>query len=386
MLVIDGVHAAYDDGPDVLRGVSLDVRAGEVVALLGPSGSGKSTLLRCIAGLHPLRAGRVAIAGTDVEGLAVEHRRTGLVFQDHALFPHRDVAGNVGFGPRMQGADAEESEQRVVAALAAVHMLHLRGRRVDELSGGEQQRVALARAVASDPRLLLLDEPYGSLDRLLRERMLTELPALVRDLGAAALLVTHDQGDALSVADRVAVLIDGELRQFDTPAVLWTRPVDVDVARFLDVGLLLEATVSGGTGRCVLGALRADGLVDGPATLLLPRALLWLGPATDDGERSEDRRSSELALPGRIVDVRFAGDHEQVTVELGVLEALAVASTPAAPTLAQPSSAPRIRLRRPAAATPSDAPTGPGDTVVVTLPADGLRWFPRTPAAAATAQ
>jgi thiamine transport system ATP-binding protein len=358
MLDIEDLSAAYDEGPDVLADVNLDVRAGEVVALLGPSGSGKSTLLRCVAGLHPLRSGRVHIGGTDMAAVAVERRRTGLVFQDHALFPHRDVAGNVGFGPRMQGADDAEVARRVTAALEAVRMRHLRDRRVDELSGGEQQRVALARAVASDPRLLLLDEPYGSLDRLLRDRMLAELPTLVRDLGAAALLVTHDQEDALAVADRVAVLIDGRLRQFDTPEVLWTRPADVDVARFLDVGLLLDATVADEVGTSVLGALPAPGVPSGPATLLLPRALLRLAAA---GEVTSG--PDGITLAGRIVEVRFAGDHELVTVAL-------------APTGAS-AEAPLVRLRRLTGAPSPEARPGPGEPVGVTLPADAPRWFDR---------
>jgi thiamine transport system ATP-binding protein len=362
MLEIRGLSAAYDAGPDVLRDVSLDVGAGEIVALLGPSGSGKSTLLRCVAGLHPLRAGRIAMDGTDVAGTAVEHRRTGLVFQDHALFPHRDVAGNVGFGPRMQGADDAEVERRVRDALTAVRMLHLRDRAVDALSGGEQQRVALARAVAAEPRLLLLDEPYGSLDRLLRERMLAELPSLVRGLGAAALLVTHDQEDALSVADRIAVLIDGRLRQFDIPQVLWTRPADVEVARFLDVGPLLDGEVRAGVGTTALGALPAPGLADGPVTLLLPRALVRLGSIEDHDGRDDDGR---LRFAAEVRDVRFAGDHELVT--LGLAGALT------------------LRLRRigpPTGTTAERDPDRgallPGSRVDVRIAPSELRWFARS--------
>jgi thiamine transport system ATP-binding protein len=362
MLGIRDLTAAYDDGPDVLRGVALDVRAGEIVALLGPSGSGKSTLLRCVAGLHPLRAGQVVIDGEDVAGMAVEHRRTGLVFQDHALFPHRDVTGNVGFGPRMQGADEAEVERRTSAALVAVGMLHLRDRAVDELSGGEQQRVALARAVAAEPRLLLLDEPYGSLDRLLRQRMLAELPALVRDLGAAALLVTHDQEDALSVADRVAVLIDGELRQFDAPEVLWTRPADLEVARFLEVGPLLDATVRDGVGTSVLGTLPAPGVADGAATLLVPRALVRVAGPHED--------SAAVRLAAEVVGVRFAGDHDVVTVDL-------------APGVT-------MRLRQMSASRESEVsgPGGltPGAHVVLALVPDGLRWFPRAQGGLTAAQ
>ena len=358
MLSIERVSATYEGGPDVLRDVTLDVRAGEIVALLGPSGSGKSTLLRCVAGLHPLRTGRVVIDGADVTGLPVEQRRTGLVFQDHALFPHRDVAGNVGFGPRMQGADPVETERRVRTALEAVRMTHLRERAIDELSGGEQQRVALARAIASEPRLLLLDEPYGSLDRLLREGMLAELPALVTDLGAAALLVTHDQEDALSVADRIAVLIAGTLRQFDVPEVVWTRPADVDVARFLEVGPLLDAEVHHERATTPLGDLSAPGVPDGPATLLLPRALVRV---VDDAHDAERGHIDELRLGAEVLAVRFAGDHEVLTVRLAQDVVL--------------------RLRRPGRAQggPAGDRTAPhaGATVALSIAHDALRWFPR---------
>jgi thiamine transport system ATP-binding protein len=356
MLTIEGLSAAYDGGPDVLRDVTLDVRAGEIVALLGPSGSGKSTLLRCVAGLHPLRTGRIVIDGADVAELPVERRRTGLVFQDHALFPHRDVTGNVGFGPRMQGADAAETERRVLAALAAVRMAHLRERAVDELSGGEQQRVALARAIAAAPRLLLLDEPYGSLDRLLREGMLAELPALVVGLGAAALLVTHDQEDALSVADRIAVLIEGELRQFDVPHVLWTRPADVDVARFLEVGPLLDAAVHAEHATTALGVLPAPGVPDGAATLLLPRALVRLA----DGPLGGGEDTDALRLHGEVLGLRFAGDHEVLTVRLAEDVVL--------------------RLRRPSPMPEALADAQAlraGASVALTIAHDALRWFPR---------
>jgi thiamine transport system ATP-binding protein len=294
MLEVTGLHAGYATGTDVLHGVDLDVAAGEIVVLLGASGSGKSTLLRCVAGLHPVRAGRIAIGGRDVAGVPVERRDVGLVFQDHALFPHRDVAGNVAFGPRMQGLGTAEIAARVTEALARVGLEHLATRAVDELSGGEQQRVALARALAARPRLLLLDEPYGSLDRPLRERLLAELPDLVRGSGAGALLVTHDQREALEVADRVAVLIAGELRQLTTPDEVWTAPADADVARFLDVGPIVT-----------LPAAQNGPRILGPRALV-PRALVRL---EEDGVQDGD-----VVLTATVTSVRFAGDHHIVRV------------------------------------------------------------------------
>jgi len=316
VLRIEDLTAGYPGAPAVLSDVDLDVAAGEVVALLGASGSGKSTLLRCIAGLHPLRAGRVLLGGTDLQRVPVEQRGIGLVFQDHALFPHRDVGGNVAFGPRMQRLAPGEVTRRVDAALTGVGIAHLRHRAVDELSGGEQQRVALARALASLPRLLLLDEPYGSLDRPLRERLIAELPDLVRGTEAGALLVTHDQQEALRVADRIAVLVDGQLRQLDTPARLWAAPADADVARFLDVGPLLEADVASGTARGDFGHLPVPGTPDGPVQLLIPRAALELLPS-GLGAVTDDRPAADDTLTCRLVGVRFAGDHHRVEVSLG---------------------------------------------------------------------
>ena len=314
-LRIEGLRAGYGDGPDVLVDAGFDVAPGEVVALLGASGSGKSTLLRCVAGLHPLRSGRVRIGGEDVAHVPVQARGIGLVFQDHALFPHRDVAGNVAFGPRMQGLDATSTEERVARALADVGLSHLAHRAVDELSGGEQQRVALARALAARPRLLLLDEPYGSLDRPLRERLAGELPSLVRGEGIGAVLVTHDQQEALRAADRIGVIVRGEVRQLDRPDALWRDPIDADVAAFLGVGVLLDVDVADGVAHGAAGPLPLPGALrtaGGPATLLLPHSALRLhgtGRATGGHEGT-------AVLTATVVEVRFAGDHHRLEARL----------------------------------------------------------------------
>ena len=305
-LTVEGLRAGYGAGPDVLHDVTLDVRPGEVVALLGASGSGKSTLLRCVAGLEPLRAGRILLGGADAAALPVERRDVGLVFQDHALFPHRDVAGNVAFGPRMQGLAPADIDARVDHALRRVGLAALADRPVDALSGGEQQRVALARALAARPRLLLLDEPYGSLDRPLREGLASALPALVRDEGVGALLVTHDQQEALRAADRIAVLAGGTVRQFDVPERLWRDPADATVATFLGVGPLFPATVTDGTAHTAVGTFPVATAADGPARLLVPTAALHVDPHPD-GPR----------LDATVVDVRFAGDAHRLEVRSG---------------------------------------------------------------------
>jgi thiamine transport system ATP-binding protein len=217
-----GEKVALDD-------VTLEVAKGEMLAVLGPSGSGKSTLLRVIAGLL---------------GPVPPHRRgIGLVFQDHALFHHRDVGGNVAFGLRMRGDAPTDIDQRVHELLRLVGLEGYEGRSVATLSGGEQQRVALARALAPEPRVLLLDEPLGSLDLRLRDRLLEELERIFVELRVTGLYVTHDQAEAFALGDRVAVMRDGRIVQVGTADELWKRPVDADVARFLGLNVEGERVV-----------------------------------------------------------------------------------------------------------------------------------------------
>ncbi|MFI7386944.1 ABC transporter ATP-binding protein [Streptomyces sp. NPDC049813] len=227
-----------------LDGVDLEVAEHEIVCVLGPSGSGKSTLLRAVAGLHPLDGGRVLLGGRDQGGVPAHKRGVGLMFQDHQLFPQRDVGGNVAFGLRMHGAGKSEQASRVGELLELVGLPGAERRAVAALSGGEQQRVALARALAPRPRLLMLDEPLGQLDRSLRERLVVELRGLFTELGTTVLAVTHDQGEAFALADRVVVMRDGRIAQSGTPLEVWRRPADAFVARFLGFDNVVEATVS----------------------------------------------------------------------------------------------------------------------------------------------
>jgi len=217
----------------VLDDISLDVAEGEVVTVLGPSGCGKTTLLRTIAGLQPLDAGRVLLDGRDLAAVPPHLRGIGLVFQDLALFHHRDVFGNVAFGLRMRGEPAAGVARRVAELLELVGLAGMERRSVASLSGGEQQRVALARALAPAPRVLLLDEPLGSLDRRLRDRLLDELGGLFDELEVTAVYVTHDQAEAFALGDRVALMRNGAMVQVGTPDTLWAAPVDADSARFL---------------------------------------------------------------------------------------------------------------------------------------------------------
>lgn len=279
MLSVRGLRVHYP-GVAAVDGVDLGIADGEVLALLGPSGSGKSTLLRAIAGLEPAARGTVAVDGKDLAATPVHRRGFGLVFQDGQLFPHTDVAGNVSFGLRMHRVPRPERDRRVGEALELVGLAGYGARAVTELSGGEAQRVALARALAPKPRLLLLDEPLSSLDASLREQLAVDLARVLRDSEITALLVTHDQEEAFTLADRVAVLMRGRIRQVGNIADVWRRPVDAEVAAFLGVTAIVAATVRDGIATCPLGTVPVAA-ADGAVRLGLRPAAVRVA---DDGE------------------------------------------------------------------------------------------------------
>ena len=277
-LAVRGLTVRY--GPvTAVSDVDLTVADGEVLALLGPSGCGKSTLLRAVAGLEPTAAGEVRWDAADLAGVPVHRRGFGLVFQDGQLFPHRDVAGNVAFGPHMHRVPAAERARRVAELLDLVGLAGYQRRRVTELSGGEQQRVALARALAPRPRLLLLDEPLSALDRALRESLAVDLARVLRAAGATALVVTHDHDEAFTLADRVAVMRAGAIRQVGAPDEVWRRPVDEPTARFLGCGAVLSAAVRDGVARLLGVAVPLPGEPDGPVRLGLRDGALHTDPA-----------------------------------------------------------------------------------------------------------
>ncbi len=224
-----------------LDAVSLQLERGQVLALLGPSGSGKSTLLTLVAGLDTPDAGDIQWDGQSLLGLPTHQRGFGLMFQDYALFPHKNVADNVGFGLKMQGKRPDERRAEADWALKLVGLAGFEKRDVSTLSGGEQQRVALARALAPHPRLLMLDEPLGALDRALRERLLDELHGILERLKQTAIYVTHDQEEAFALADQVAILRDGRVAQSGRPVEVYARPASRFVAEFLGLRNLLPA-------------------------------------------------------------------------------------------------------------------------------------------------
>ncbi|MFJ5227247.1 ABC transporter ATP-binding protein [Streptomyces sp. NPDC088400] len=264
-----------------LDAVDLEMTEHEIVCVLGPSGSGKSTLLRVVAGLQDLDGGRVSLDGTDQAGVPAHRRGVGLMFQDHQLFPQRDVGGNVAFGLRMRGVSRDERACRVAELLDLVGLPGSGRRAVAALSGGEQQRVALARALAPQPRLLMLDEPLGQLDRGLRERLVVELRGLFGRLGTTVLAVTHDQGEAFALADRVVVMRDGRIAQTGPPQEVWQRPASAFVARFLGFDNVVAATVSGGAADTVWGKIPVpEGSAQGERTVLVrPAGVRLVDPA-----------------------------------------------------------------------------------------------------------
>ena len=237
-----------------VRDINLRIGAGELVALLGPSGCGKSTLLRIISGFMRQTEGRVLFDGEPVDHLSPSRRGVGIVFQNYALFPHLSIRQNIAYGLEVQGVAKAKRDARVDEMLALVHMSEFAGRFPRQLSGGQQQRVALARCLAVDPKILLLDEPFGALDKNLRLDMQIEVKRLQREYGITTVLVTHDQEEALSMADSVAVMESGRIAMHDVPAGVYGRPASLGVARFVGDAVELPVDASGAT---ALGALPA---------------------------------------------------------------------------------------------------------------------------------
>ena len=328
-------------GTDVLVDLDLPVRRGEILALLGPSGCGKTTLLRAVAGLIPLDAGSVHWAGEDLRGVATHRRRFGMVFQDHALLPHRNVGANVAFGLRMQGVPSAERRRRVAEILQMVGLDGWERRSVATLSGGEAQRVALARALAPEPKLLLADEPFAALDRPLHDQIVTDVRRILSELGQTAVHVTHDHAEAFALADRVALMHNGRIHRTATPQQLRADPGDAWTATFLGLGTVWHADAAGtsveqaghitasagGTGIATAidtpwGPLNLDAIASGgsaPSARIEAAPPISGRPNTGVGEiclliRPEAVRPSGSSGIGAVVsDVRVAGDRTVAT-------------------------------------------------------------------------
>ncbi|MFN3970918.1 MAG: ABC transporter ATP-binding protein [Gemmobacter sp.] len=338
-----GLVLTYGNTP-ILRGIDLDLPAGQTLALLGPSGCGKTTLLRLVAGLLAPSAGEISIAGRKVAGPGIfvppEKRRLGMVFQDYALWPHLTVAGNVAFPLEMMGVARAEREARVVTALDRVGLAAMAGRSPAALSGGQQQRVAIARAIVGEPGIVLFDEPLSNLDRELRETMVAELGALIRGLGLTTIYVTHDQSEALTLADQVAVMAAGQIAQLATPEELIEHPASTKVAEFLRLGAVLHLRRDAG-GWSFGG--RPIGVPGGPEAatahaLITPRALRLGDP-------------HDARLTGEVMVVQYRDTGYAATVRL---------DGAAPPQTVQISSDTRMRI---------------GERVGLNIISERLRWF-----------
>ncbi|MBI1294709.1 ATP-binding cassette domain-containing protein [bacterium] len=289
------------------NGVDLTVRQGQLVALLGPSGCGKTTTLRLIAGFESVDSGIIEIGGQRVAapGLHVppEKRRVGMVFQEYALFPHLNVLDNVRFGLRNAPARGQESA-RIADVLDLVGLIGLEKRMPHELSGGQQQRVALARALAPDPALILLDEPFSNLDAGLRVRVRAEVQAILRQAGATAVFVTHDQEEALSLVDQVAVMLSGKVQQMATPQELYWQPANREVAEFIGDANFVPGNAYGRHIECEFGTLEAQFSTHGPVDVLIRPESIAISPAPPSD--AANRVRSQL----------FFGHDQLVTVEM----------------------------------------------------------------------
>ena len=315
LLEVRDVARSFVPGTAAVAGVSFDLGRGELLCLLGPSGCGKTTLLRIIAGLETADSGAVRFDGGDLAGVPPHARDFGMMFQDFALFPHKNVFDNVAFGLRMRRLPAAEIAARVEAMLATVDLAGFGAREIAQLSGGEQQRVALARALAPGPRLLMLDEPLGALDRALRERLMLDVRAILKRLGMTAVYVTHDQTEAFAVADRLAVMNAGRIEQLGAPPAVYERPATPFVARFLGFENLLPGQADGaGTVTTAAGRFRptAPPGAPGAVTLLIKPVLEQVAMADETAEAGDVN-----TITGVVDAVAFRGRFCQVWLMAG---------------------------------------------------------------------
>ncbi len=307
----------------VLNDVSLAIEAGEIVVLLGPSGCGKTTLLRIIAGLEFADNGRIQYRGQDLTQIPVHQRNFGFVFQDYALFPHKNVHDNVAFGLRMKNWDKDQIEQRVQQVLQLVRLTGYDHRPIHELSGGEQQRVALARSLAPAPKLLLLDEPLGALDRALREQLMVELRQILKEAGdvvgelagITAVYVTHDQAEAFAIADRVVVMNHGQIEQQGPPTELYRNPQSPYVARFLGMENLFTAKVDSPNPLTVTTKLGHLSLLQQDETLTLAEEMTIL-VRPEAATIITDEGAQQNVVTGTVQDISFRGRYQIATIQI----------------------------------------------------------------------
>jgi spermidine/putrescine transport system ATP-binding protein len=350
MLEIRNLTKSFGRGASsvtALNEVTFPIAEGELFTLLGPSGCGKTTLLRLIAGFEPPSGGHIVLDGRDIAQLPPNKRPVNTVFQNYALFPHMTVAENVGFALGAQGRPGREIAETVERMLALVQLGHLAHRKSGELSGGQQQRVALARALAPKPRILLLDEPLSALDMKLRKEMQVELKRLQQETGLTFIFVTHDQEEALTMSDRIAVMNGGRIQQIATPRQLYDQPANRFVAGFIGESNFLDASCAGGN--LVLPQAASPLSIahpDGPVTLMVRPEHVVLGLAPDAG----------LSVPARVERLVYFGTDTHVHLVLA----------DGARLVARVQNALR-----------GGAPCAEGDAISITLPTDALRLLPK---------
>lgn len=313
----DGIQKTYDGENLVIKDLNLSIAKGEFVTLLGPSGSGKSTALMLLAGFEPPTRGTIRLNGKTLNSVAPFHRNIGMVFQNYALFPHMTVAENVAYPLRVRKIGKSEIEERTRKALDLVQLGSFGGRYPKQLSGGQQQRVAVARALVFDPELVLMDEPLGALDKKLREEMQVEIKHIHENLGITMVFVTHDQDEALTMSDRIAVFDDGRIQQIDKPATLYERPANQFVADFIGETNMLAARVEQRVGDQVTLRLSSGEIVSATATgdlSLASNATLSVRPERMTINASE---TASNALSATLVETIYHGASAKMIFALG---------------------------------------------------------------------
>jgi len=337
-ITLRGLRKRYGE-VRALDDVDLDVRSGEFLTLLGPSGSGKTTLLMVLAGFIRPDQGRLLFGDDEVTRLPPHQRDIGMVFQNYALFPHMDVAANIAYPLKLRGIGGAEQQRRVEAALQTVQLAGYGARRIDQLSGGQRQRVALARAIVFEPRIVLMDEPLSALDKQLRERMQIELRQLHEQLGTTTIYVTHDQREALTMSDRVAVVNGGRIVQLDTPRALYEQPANRFVAEFIGESSLLPVQRDGDVWRCAGQAIAHSGAAPSGARaclLLRPERVRLLGAEGGEGLN---------VLPAQVSGIVYQGDSFLLQARLAEGHAISLRGIAGAAVLdSLPAPAAAVRL------------------------------------------
>jgi putative spermidine/putrescine transport system ATP-binding protein len=325
-----GIEKSYDGITRVVDDLDLDIERGEFLTLLGPSGSGKTTTLMLLAGFETPTGGQILLEGRSLSNLPPHQRNIGMVFQNYALFPHMSVADNIGFPLSVRGVPLAELAARVERALDMVQLSGFGGRRPAQLSGGQQQRVAVARALVFEPKLILMDEPLGALDKQLREQMQLEIRRLHQRLGITMIYVTHDQSEALTMSDRIAVFHRGRIQQLDTPKQMYEYPKNAFVARFIgENNRLVGSTESTAGDRCTIRIRGSDTRIEGTLVEPVPdggavtvslrpeRVQIQLAGHTINGRRG-------CSLAGTLREIVYLGDHVRARVALNGSEEFTV--------------------------------------------------------------